>query len=60
MQFHDLNRNYQRELAENLVKTCGVDGARDFARQNDWNSVAQEIEIVEGRFIVEGDEILLH
>jgi hypothetical protein len=56
----DPNQNYQRELAENLVKTCGIDGARDFARSNHWNGVIHEIEIVEGRFVIEGDEILLH
>lgn len=60
MQYRDANRSYQRELAENLVKTCGLDGARDFARQNQWDGVIQEIEVVEGRFVLEGDEILLH
>jgi len=60
MQYLDLNRNYQREMAENLVKTCGIEGAREFATSNHWDGVIQEIEVVEGRFILEGDEILLH
>ena len=60
MQYRDANRNYQRELAESLVKTCGFDGARDFARSNHWDGVSHEIDVVEGRIVVEGDEILLH
>jgi len=60
MRYLDENRNYQRQLAVNLVKTCGLEGARDFARSNHWNGVAQEIDVVEGNVVIEGDEILLH
>ncbi len=52
------NRNYQRELAECLIKAVGLNGAMDFARTNHWEGVMTQIQCVEGRFIHEGDDVL--
>ncbi len=30
------NRTYQRQLAENLIRSLGMDGAIDACFQNDW------------------------
>ena len=34
---HIGNRTYQRQMAENLIRSLGMDGAIDACFQNDWN-----------------------
>jgi len=43
------NRNYQRELAECLIKAVGLDSAMDMALANHWEGVAHQIRFVESR-----------
>lgn len=52
------NRNYQRELAECLVRAIGIDEALEFARSNHWDGVLDQIQSVEGRVIYEGEDVL--
>jgi hypothetical protein len=50
------NRNYQRELAECLIKAVGVDNALDMARTNHWEGVVSQIQFAESRSVHNGDE----
>ena len=52
------NRNYQRELAECLIKAVGVDNAMDMARANHWEGVVHQIEFASSREKHNGDETI--
>ncbi len=52
------NRNYQRELADSLIKSVGLDAAVDLARTNHWEGVLQQIHGIAGRVIHEGDDTI--
>ena len=52
------NRNYQRELADSLIKSDGLDAAVDLARTNHWEGVLQQIHGIAGRVIHEGDDTI--
>jgi hypothetical protein len=43
------NRNYQRELAECLIKAVGVDNALDMAMANHWEGVLHQIQFASSR-----------
>ena len=37
------NRTYQQQMAENLVRSLGIDGAIDACFQNDWSGTLEVI-----------------
>jgi hypothetical protein len=43
------NRDYQREMAECLIKAVGFDNAMDMARANHWEGVVHHIEFASSR-----------
>ena len=38
-----VNRTYQQQLAENLIRSLGMDNAIDACFQNDWNGTLEVI-----------------
>jgi hypothetical protein len=50
------NRNYQRELAECLIKAVGFENAMDMAQANHWEGVVHQIQFASSRLNHNGDD----